>query len=358
MKLTVLLPVYNAEKFLNEALDSILSQTFKDFEILAIDDHSTDSSLKILKKYSDKDKRIRILTNSKNLGVTQTLNLGLKNIQTEFVARMDADDICAPERFERQIKFLDTHQDVSVCGTWIYIFTKVPKLGFSYMPPTDSDEIKACFLFENCIQHPTIMFRVAALVKNKAEYPVDYPHVEDYALWMKLVDKIKFANVPKQLLYYRLHSTQVGKVHSKKQNEIVLKVHKEFIKKLGLTPTAEELKIHENICFGINIPQKENINKIEAWLEKLIEKNNKVHYASDKQFKKIVASKWFASCIMNTSLGPWIWRRYWESPLSSYYQPTASQKKQLFLESVFFPYARPVVIRVKQNAIIRKILRG
>ena len=114
---SVLMAVYNAEKYLTEAVESILVQTFADFEFLIIDDGSVDGSAAILEDYAESDERVKVIHNSENLGLTKSLNIGLKLTQGKFIARIDADDVAVPERFEKQITFMDDHPDIGVCGS-------------------------------------------------------------------------------------------------------------------------------------------------------------------------------------------------------------------------------------------------
>jgi glycosyltransferase involved in cell wall biosynthesis len=154
-KVTVLLPSYNGEKFISEALKSISDQTFSDLEILVINDGSIDGTLDILNKA--KEPRLRIINNEKNLGLVASLNIGIDNALGEYIARMDQDDIALPERLEKQVKFMDSHNDVAACGTWVKTFGKID--GFINKTLTDPEDIKANLLFYTSMAHPTVMIR-------------------------------------------------------------------------------------------------------------------------------------------------------------------------------------------------------
>lgn len=204
-KISVIMPVYNtAEGFLREAIESILSQTFADFEFIIINDGSTTNAKDIIHSY--KDKRINYIENQKNVGLIKTLNKGLSLAKGEFIARMDSDDISLPKRFEKQVEFFDKNPAISVLGTW---FKYIPS-GRIIKPLTDSKAIKECFLVNsNAIGHPTVMFRKSMVNEFSIRYNEDALYVEDYELWLSLIDKVNFANIDEILLEYRIHKDSI-----------------------------------------------------------------------------------------------------------------------------------------------------
>ncbi|GAC1424011.1 MAG: hypothetical protein NVSMB67_23800 [Flavisolibacter sp.] len=216
--LTVLLPVYNGAQFLNKAIDSILNQTYKDFELIIINDGSTDNSEKIILSYNDP--RIIYKVNGQNEGLIKTLNIGIQNAQGTYIARMDADDICHPYRFEKQIKFLHDFQDVDMvastvrfidiqgndCGQW-----PVDQKTIAYR------QIKRTMLLENCIAHPSVMGKTP--IFKLLKYRESQTHMEDYDLWLRLLNQgYTIAKINEPLLLYRIHSKSVTKEHIQKSN--------------------------------------------------------------------------------------------------------------------------------------------
>ena len=191
-----------------EAVSSMLAQTFKDFELLVIDDGSTDSTRSILDRISDH--RLRIISNPKNLGLIATLNIGLENCIGKYVARMDADDISAIERLDKQVQFLELHPEVHVLGTMVNLIDDGGKIfsGLSGYPSTPKD-IRQHLLRDCCLIHPTVMFRkdtVCAL----GGYDSGFKHSEDYDLWLRLSHEHEIANLPDKLVSYRIHKNQVS----------------------------------------------------------------------------------------------------------------------------------------------------
>jgi glycosyltransferase involved in cell wall biosynthesis len=204
---TVLIPAHNAGAFLREAVDSILAQTFTDFECLVIDDGSTDGAVEALRAIPDP--RLRIERNPRNLGLIATLNRGLELARAPLLARMDADDVALPQRLERQVAAFAADPSLAIVGTWAQFVDEAGARGSVFPKPVGHDDIVARSLLGCPFVHPSVMFRVAPVVAVGG-YPADAPHAEDYALWLKLVLKHRCANLPEVLLLYRLHGGQVS----------------------------------------------------------------------------------------------------------------------------------------------------
>ncbi|MBR5130207.1 MAG: glycosyltransferase [Alphaproteobacteria bacterium] len=201
VKISVIMPVYNTEKgYLTEAIESILNQTFQDFEFLIIDDGSTEPHVKeTILSYNDD--RIKYFYKD-NSGVADTLNFGLSKASGEYIARMDADDISLPERFEKQASFLDCHPDISLVGSWIEFFPD-KKVWKTMKQPKLFDFLKGTQL-----AHPTVMFRHDDFKKYDFKYNPEYP-AEDYELWTRVISVLKVDNIQEVLLKYRVSEKQV-----------------------------------------------------------------------------------------------------------------------------------------------------
>lgn len=203
-QVTVLMPVYNAATYLKEAIDSILNQTFTDFEFLIINDGSTDESTIIIDSYTDS--RIRHVHLPQNKGVINALNKGLELAQGKYIARMDADDIALRERLARQVKFMDGHPEVGVAGSWVQYFGAKNAV---IKPAQTHAEICWTLLFGSALYHSSVIMRTEFILVHAIRYPADYPHAEDYALWIELALQTKLANIPEVLLMYRWSDKQV-----------------------------------------------------------------------------------------------------------------------------------------------------
>jgi len=201
-KISVVMSVYDGEKFLEEAVLSVLNQTYKDFEFIIIDDGSTDSSLKMLRSFEKKDERIKLVSRE-NKGLTRSLNEGIKLAQGEYIARMDGDDISMPKRFEKQIDFLEKNKDIALCGTWaINIDENGNEIG-EYKTPTTNKEIRKMILFHNPFIHPSVMMR-KEIINNVGLYNEKIKYAQDYEYWLRIIKKNKMANLNSFLLWYRI----------------------------------------------------------------------------------------------------------------------------------------------------------
>lgn len=208
---SIVMPTYNAEKYLREAVDSIWQQTYENWELLVIDDDSTDSTLTIMDEYAKEDKRIRVLQGSKQ-GIAAALNYGISQARGEYIARMDADDIALPERIEKQISYMEKHKDIGVCGTNFVIFDD-SGLHINKEMPKDNAEIAPALIFSNIICHPSVIFRKATI---ECGYHYD-EHVvaEDYDLWLRMLPKVTFHTIQEPLMYYRANTDSLS--HTKKR---------------------------------------------------------------------------------------------------------------------------------------------
>ena len=195
-KVTVLMPVYNGEKYLVEAVESILNQTFRDFEFIIINDGSTDSTREILESYHDP--RI-VLVQQENRGLIPTLNRGLSMARGEYVARQDCDDVSLPQRLEHQVRFLDANPDVALVGTHYFVMTPARVVRTVHRPPCADLHIRWTMLLGSPCAHPSVMFRRKA-VQAVGGYDEGFIHAEDYELWSRLARQFKLANIPNPLI--------------------------------------------------------------------------------------------------------------------------------------------------------------
>ena len=283
---------YNTpEMFLRVAIESVLSQTYKNFEFIIIDDSSTDDSLKVIESYSDE--RIKVLKNERNMGITKSLNRGLKIARGEFIARMDSDDICYPQRFERQIEFLRNHPKHIVCGTWIEQIDELGKLRTNKQPCRDipeREEYRINLLFGNNpnIVHPTAMFNHGLLLENQITYDENYILAQDYKMWVTCSKYAECGNVAEVLLQYRVHSKAISHEKREKQREFALNNMKEQLKELNIELPKEYEHIHENFLFSrcsYNLEYKK-------WLLLIIKQNKMHHIYNQKKLEKILWRKW------------------------------------------------------------------
>lgn len=200
--LSVIMPVYNCQKYLKDSIESVLDQSYRNFEFIIINDGSTDNSIKIINSFNDD--RIKLISNVKNSGIVYSLNRGINLSSGDFIARMDADDICVKDRFACQLDFLFQNKDIGLCsGHIIKIDSYGDNLGEVKFPISDQD-CNMMFLFGNPIVHPAAMYR-KDLVLKVGGYSVGSEPAEDLDLWLKIAAKTKISNLNKVLLKYRVH---------------------------------------------------------------------------------------------------------------------------------------------------------
>lgn len=266
--ISVALPVYNGEKYLAEAIDSILAQTFTDFELIIIDDGSTDESLKILMKYQQLDSRIRLISReNKNLCIT--LNEIIDLAQGQWIARMDQDDIALPHRFARQLEWAES-TGADICGSWVKLFGTADK---RILKHAQTDEaIKMELLFCTAFAHPSVMMRTE-LVK-KLRYDKSWEKCEDYDLWERAARTgWVMGNVPEVLLLYRQHATQISSNSLFKQQLLTQKIrHRYWLflfekSNLNIDWVCEVLKLRDPIM------QVANMNKVDKAFNMLLKTN-------------------------------------------------------------------------------------
>jgi hypothetical protein len=236
-KVSVLMSVYNGERYLREAVESILNQTSTDFEFIIVDDGSTDSTQSILESYDDP--RLLLARNQENIGLTRSLNKGLALAQGEYVARMDADDIAMPYRFEKQIAFLEKHSETGILGSnGRLIDANGRERGLYQLPPSDL-QIRWRFLLANPFLHPTVMIRRNVLAQNGLIYDEAFQATQDYELWTRILKYTRGANLSELLIQYRLHhgvTSTHRETQLKNHDRVALRTIQEQLPDFSISP--------------------------------------------------------------------------------------------------------------------------
>lgn len=229
--ITVVMPAYNAAAYLKEAIASILQQTFRDFELIIVNDGSTDETPFILDDYARCDSRIKTL-HQKNQGMIAALNRGCRLARGKYIARMDADDISLPSRLETQLEYLERHPTIGILGTWICTIQDGRVAG-TWCPPTNSQTLKWTHFFGVCVPHPSVIMRRAVLQELEF-YRNDAVHAEDVDLWLRASRITEFGNVPEILYGYRVWNGSTsrieGQTRKNKHVELLVPFIREFLK--------------------------------------------------------------------------------------------------------------------------------
>ena len=289
---SVIMSNYNApEEYLRPAIESILNQTYKNFEFIIIDDCSTDNSISIIESYSDE--RIKILRNEKNLGITKSLNRGLSVAKGEFIARMDADDISLENRFEKQVDFLKSHPEHIVCGTGVELIgdwqsKHNKKFICREIPERETYRINLLFGNFPNIVHPTAMFNHSLLLKHNICYNENYPLAQDYRMWVSCSEIAECANITETLLNYRVHGKAVSSDKKELQKNIAIQIMQEQLDKLHLKLDDNYSEIHKDFLYT----RKPYDIKCKKWIKILLTQNKKHKIYNQKKLKKILWNKW------------------------------------------------------------------
>lgn len=232
MKLSVIMSILNGERYLASAVESILGQTFKDFEFFIIDDGSSDGSREMLQAYAKKDDRIRLRVHEKNQGLTACLNEALAEARGEYVARMDADDVSLPERFEKQVVWLDAHPACGVLGTSYRLMDEQSGTLLNCHLTNDPDFLRWCLCFQNPLAHPSIMGRTE-LFRSLGGYRAEMRYAEDYDLWWRLVKVSEMNCLTEVLTCLRRHANSVSEVHKQEQLRAKWRILAEMLPQIG-----------------------------------------------------------------------------------------------------------------------------
>jgi glycosyltransferase involved in cell wall biosynthesis len=214
-KVSILMPVYNVQDYVAEAIESILNQTFTNFELIVLDDFSTDNTAVIARSYLDK--RIIYHLNESNLGLANNLNVGLRMAKGEYIARMDGDDISLPSRLEVQTYFLDNHPDIDLCSCALEMFGQETQV---WIRESNPEQVKITMLFYSPVLHATSVFRKESFLKYNLYYNQDAFPAEDYELWSRAVFYCQLVNIPDILYKYRIHGVQVTKTDDRREEKV------------------------------------------------------------------------------------------------------------------------------------------
>ncbi len=274
-KISLIMSVYNGEDYLSEAIESVLNQTFKEFELIVINDCSTDGTSEILQKFAELDQRVKVHTNEVNLRLPSSLNKALSIAQGKYVARMDADDICLPDRLEKQYQFMEEHPDVSLSSCRFMTIKNGVITSGGCGGKCDKESVKALLLVTNPILHPGIIAK--AEVIQRLGYDKNFTCTEDMELWTRFVlEGYSVEILPEYLMIYRLHDKQITSTTLEKQHKEVVTIQKKYLGKLlaPMDSSKEQFYIR-----GIYFRDNKDINQFcqfYRWLKSVNKKTKAV----------------------------------------------------------------------------------
>ena len=305
-KVTVLMAVHNGEPYLQQAVQSILGQSFQDFEFLIVDDASTDNSGKLLSGLSNA--KVRIIANGKQLGLSSSLNQGIEASEGTYIARMDHDDISLPERLWKQTAFLDAHPEVDVIGSWAQTLGLQPAQIWRY--PTLDEDIRSEFIFNSSLVHGSVMLRKATFDRHQLRYDATIARAQDYELWTRAAPQIRFANLDAVLVQYRIHPEQAGSKYGTEQRAVAEKVRQREIARLGVEATSAELALHNRVSRWEMPTSRAELQHWERWFLKLRAVNQETKAFPWHAFDRALERRWWETCRANTKWGLEAWHAY------------------------------------------------
>lgn len=287
---SVFIPVYNAEGYIKEAIDSVLSQTYQNFEIIVLNDGSTDQTQHILEELAKKDERIKIYKNEQNLGLTLTRNKGISLCKGEYIALLDADDLMVKQRIEKQIDFFKTNPDYDAVSSWMQIFDQDGLKQIIRYRETMND-YKSVSIFYSPISHAAALFKSSVI--QKLGYRSPFKFAEDYDMWFRFLMHYKVAVIPEVLYLYRAHHSQTIGAANKENQDFS---HKELIKSMHCffkIPSGDHnTNLHLQYCMNaVTLSSANQLMDFDEYMQLFLKSDNQ--YLNHLNFKKFVFTNYW-----------------------------------------------------------------
>lgn len=289
---TVVIAVYNGGSYIKETIESVLQQDYEDFELLLIDDGSTDDSVEIIRSFQDS--RMTLIQQYKNLGIVGNGNCGFALAQGKYIFLLGHDDLCRKQRLSKQIDFMEKNPNIGICGSWMHPF---PAGRQEIRYPCQPEMIQCELLFSNPVGAPSTVLRKQVLLEAQLSYRKEYACAEDYDLWVQAAQKgVTIANLPEALVDYRIHERQMSSQSRSRQLAVTEKIQYEQLCSLGIVPTQEERKLHFGIGIGQLIFESVWIERYANWFIKLSQTNKKSAKLPIATFQWLLEKRWEAIC--------------------------------------------------------------
>lgn len=286
--ISVIIPLYNSEDLIGETLSSLINQSYTDFEVILVDDYSTDNTLSVVKTFMRSSTiKFKLFQNTNKKSLSNTMNIGLSKATGKFIAYSDHDDLSLPDRFRRQVCFLEKHKGIGVCGTWMKEFGQGSD---TWKYPFDHNDLVALSLLQSPIANPTAMYRRELLWKNGITYDQRYDFAQDFAFWLDMSEVTRLQVIPEILIMYRVHSGNASTTRRQAQYESWRKAFEDKIsrKLLDNGLNKEELQILYNIKYpGFKEYYLENKEKIDELITKILDANKSRHMFSQGSLHKL-----------------------------------------------------------------------
>lgn len=328
---SVVLPVYNVADYIDSAVDSILKQTFADFELLVFDDCSTDGTAARVQAMTDS--RIRFFQNSQNLGRAGTDNAAIAHVRGEFIAKMDGDDLCHPERLARQVAYLKGYPQVNMVGGWMQNFGASSYLN---QYPTTPEAARVLTLFTPPVGNPSVMLRASLLREGNMRYNAALRQAEDYDFFARYLRELRIVTLPEVLIQYRVPTaadTRRAAVLAERAR-VANELRAQLLSNWGLAYSARELHVHNTIA-GLERPLGDvGLSEAEVWLCRLLRHNDEQPLFEPAALRQGLGKRWFEVCYAHPQPRLLSLRQFGRSPLAAYSSVTSVQQLKFWAKSV------------------------
>ncbi len=302
---SVVMAVHNGALWLSQAMESITRQTFSDYECIIIDDGSADGTLQIATSYASD--RITVFKNSSNLGLAASLSLGMQLARGRYLVRMDADDVCLPTRFERQVAFMEANPQIAASGCWVETIGACSEI---WRYPVDHEVIRCELLFGPVLAHPAMILRREAFLTAGLSYDESFRFAQDYDLWERAAKKLRLANLPEVLLQYRIYDDAERNVMDVARVYFADLVRERQLQALGLSLSNQELCLHSQISRHEVIKSVAQLSAEGKWFSRLREANEMAGAYEKEALNRVLARRWAAICLGASSFGLPAWRTF------------------------------------------------
>lgn len=294
--ISVIMSTYNEEKYIETSLKSLLNQTFREFEIIIVDDASTDNTKQLIQNLQDE--RIHLICNEENQGLTKNLNKALKYVTGKYIARMDGDDIAFPTRFEKQFQYMEKHLETMLVSCYTKSFGDSDLV---FALPDDSEVLKVRMLVRPVYAHPGFMMR-RELIEAGYQYNEEYRTAQDYEFASRVAEKYKIGLVPEILLLYRVHKKQISVKAGNQQFNNADKIRKRQLERLGIQLSETEWKNYQDLVKESKVDCLESFDKVYEIIQKMLRSNEKTKIYDPKIMEKTLKRMLYTWVIRNKNM--------------------------------------------------------
>lgn len=267
---SIITSVYNCEDYIESMIKSIINQTYSEWEMIIIEDDSIDQTLKVLHKFQDM--RIKVIHNTENCGLTVNLNRAIEMAKGEYILRIDGDDIAYPDRVEKQVNYMEQHQDIALAGCWMRTFGASKTICQSSV---DDARLRIKLLFNACMYHPTFIVRKTVIDQHHIRYNERLRYAQDYDFEYSVSKVAKLGNLPEILMHYRVHENQITQSKYKQQLECANMTRKKILNDLQVDISDTDLEIWSSFCLD-EIKEPKEYKKAEEIIEKILKANERL----------------------------------------------------------------------------------